>query len=77
MSWKIIAGALAILGSFAGFWVLHEMCTGVAYTRGGTIIRSESPIGFWMLSAVNLAGVAALFFAAASAWRRGQREPDF
>lgn len=77
MSWKIIAGALTTLGVLCGIWLIYEVRSGVAHTRGGTILHSESPQAFWFMIAIGVVWIAACFLGAVKAWRKGQREPNF
>ncbi len=77
MSWKIIAGTLAIMGALITLWVAYEVHTGVAHSRGDTVVRSENPQGFWILTAVNAVVIGIFFFGAFKAWRQGQRDPNF
>ena len=74
MSWKIISGALAIIGMLTSFGLIHELGTGVAHTRGGTILRSQNPSGFWFVVGIEALWVALLVFGAFRAWRQSQRE---
>jgi hypothetical protein len=77
MSWKIIAGALAIMGALGTLWVAYEVRTGIAQSRGATVVRSEDPQGFWILTAINAVVIGIFFFGAFKAWRQGQRDPNF
>lgn len=77
MSWKIISGALTTVGVLTGIWLIYEMRSGVAHTRGGTILQSESPQAFWFIIAIGVLWIAFCFFGAVKAWRKGQREPNF
>ena len=46
MAWKVISGALTIIGVLTGLWTIHEARSGIAHTRGGTILRADSPQTF-------------------------------
>ena len=76
MSWKIISGALTTLGVLSGIWLIYEVRSGVAHTRGGTILQSESPQAFWFISAIGILWIAFCFFGAVKAWRKAQIEPN-
>lgn len=77
MSWKVISGALAIVGVLSGIWLIDEVRSGVVHTRGGTILQSENQQAFWFVIAVGILWIAFCFFVAVRAWRKGEREPDF
>lgn len=77
MSWKIISGALTVLGVLSGSWLIYEVRSGVAHTRGGTLIQSENPQGFWFITAIGVLWIAFCFFGAVKAWRMGRRHPNF
>ena len=77
MSWKIISGALTIMGALCVLWVANDVRTGVANRRGYAWIWSEDPQGFWCTIAIDLVVIALFFFGAFKAWRQSQREPKF
>ncbi len=77
MSWKIIAGTLAILGALMTLWVVYEVRAGIARSRGATVVRSDDPQGLWILTAINAVVIGIFFFGAFKAWRQGHRDPNF
>lgn len=76
MAWKVISGALTIIGVLTGLWTIHEARSGIAHTRGGTILRADSPQTFWFVIAIAVLWIAFCFFGAIKAWKMGPREPN-
>ncbi len=77
MSWRIVSGALTIMGILGALWVSDEVRTGIAHSRGSTVIHSEDPEWFWILTATNAVVIILFFFGALKAWKQGQRDPNF
>lgn len=77
MTWKVISGVLTLMGLLCTAWVMWEIETGVAYQRGGPILRSEDYFAFWFLIATNVVIIGLFFYGAWRAWRQGNREPNF
>jgi hypothetical protein len=77
VSWKIISGALTIMGVLCVLWTAYEVQIGIAHSRGASAVRSEDPQGFWLLIASNALMAALFFYGAFRAWKQGQREPNF